>query len=209
VASNNYIYKMSNAGGMATVTRYTDMLAGNTTWNPWSPDGAYDALSTVTVPSGGLSSITFAGIPNTYKHLQIRAITRTTNGSFNDMLATVNNDGGSNYSWHRLLADGSATPSAGAGSSQTAMTIGVDSSPTQTAGVFAANIIDILDYASVTKNKTFRALTGVDNNGSGYVIYYSGAWYNSSTAINSIRFAPQAGAGDFAVNSQFTLYGVR
>jgi molecular chaperone HtpG len=31
------------------------------------PDGAYDALATVTVPSGGLASITFAAIPNTYK----------------------------------------------------------------------------------------------------------------------------------------------
>ena len=35
--------------------------------------GNYDALATVTVPSGGLSSITFAGIPTTgYSHLQIR-----------------------------------------------------------------------------------------------------------------------------------------
>jgi hypothetical protein len=175
----------------------------------WEPQGAYDALATVTVPSSGAASITFAGIPTGYKHLQIRAITRTTSGDFNDMLATANGDTGSNYSWHRILASGSGTPSAGAGTSTTAITIGVDSSPTQTTGVFAANIIDILDYASVTKNKTFRALTGVDNNGSGYVIYYSGAWYNSSTAINSIRFATQAGAGDFAANSQFALYGVK
>lgn len=200
---------MSNAGGMSTVTRYTDMLAGNTTWNPWEPQGAYDALSTVTVPSGGLASITFAAIPSGYKHLQIRANTRTTSGDFNDMISTMNGDTGANYSWHRILASGSGTPTAGAVASTTAMTIGVNSSPTQTSGVFSANIIDVLDYASTSKNKTVRALTGVDNNGSGYVIYYSGAWYNSSTAVNSITFTPQAGAGSWAQNSQFTLYGVR
>lgn len=175
----------------------------------WAPAGAYDALATVTVPSGGAASISFAGIPTGYKHLQIRAITRTTSGNFNDMLATVNSDSGSNYSWHRILADGSSTPSATGVSATTAMTIGVDSSPTQTAGVFAVNVIDVLDYASVTKNKTFRSLTGVDNNGSGYVIYYSGAWYNASTAINSITFTPQGGAGSFAQYSQFALYGVK
>jgi hypothetical protein len=174
----------------------------------WAPAGAYDALATVTL-STSASSVTFAGIPTGYKHLQIRAITRTTNGDFNDMIATVNGDSGSNYSWHRILASGSGTPSSSGVSATTAMTLGVDSSPTQTSGVFAANVIDVLDYASITKNKTFRALTGVDNNGSGYFIYYSGAWYNSSTAVSSITFAPQGGAGSFATNTQFALYGVK
>jgi hypothetical protein len=207
VASENHIFKLSNAGGFKSLTRYYDMLAGNTTWNPWSPTGAFDALATVTL-SATTASVTFSGIPTGYKHLQIRAITRTSSGNFNDLLATVNGDSGSNYSWHRLLADGGSV-SAGAVASTTAITIGVDSSPTQTSGVFAVNIIDILDYASTSKNKTFRALTGVDNNGSGYVIYYSGAWYNSSTAINSITFTPQAGAGSLVSGTQFALFGVK
>jgi hypothetical protein len=184
------------------------MLAGNTVWNPWSPAGAYESIATVTVGSGGAASVTFSSIASTYTHLQVRAITRSTSGNFNDMLVTANSDSGSNYSWHRILADGS-TVTAGATASTTAITIGVNSSPTQTAGVFAANIIDILDYASTSKNKTFRALTGVDNNGSGYVIPYSGAWYNSSTAISSLVFTPQSGAGNFAQYSSFALYGIK
>lgn len=175
----------------------------------WAPAGAYDALATVTVPSGGAASVTFAGIPTGYKHLQIRAITRTTVGDFNDMLLNVNGDTGSNYSWHRLLANGSTTPTASGVASTTSMTIGVDAGSTQSSGVFGANIIDVLDYASTSKAKTFRALTGVDNNGSGYVIYYSGAWYNTSSPITSLTFTPQAGASAWAQYSQFALYGIK
>lgn len=68
----SYIYKMSNAGGMSTVTRYTDMLAGNSFWNPWSPSTDYDSIATTTVGAGGAASITFSSIPSTYQHLQIR-----------------------------------------------------------------------------------------------------------------------------------------
>jgi hypothetical protein len=34
---------------------------------PWSPEGAHDALATVTL-SASAASITFAGIPSGYKH---------------------------------------------------------------------------------------------------------------------------------------------
>jgi hypothetical protein len=37
------------------------------------PFGAYDSLATVTL-SADAASVTFAGIPSGYKHLQIRAI---------------------------------------------------------------------------------------------------------------------------------------
>ena len=40
----------------------------------WSPTGAYEPLASITVPSGGLSSIVFGSIPQTYKHLQVRMI---------------------------------------------------------------------------------------------------------------------------------------
>jgi hypothetical protein len=33
--------------------------------------GSYDALAAITVPSGGLSSISFAGIPTGYRQLQL------------------------------------------------------------------------------------------------------------------------------------------
>jgi hypothetical protein len=196
---------MSNAGGMATVTRYTDMLAGNTVWNPWSPDGAYDALSTVTVPSGGVASVTFAGIPNTYKHLQIRAISAGTDNT--NVRLRFNGDTASNYSFHGMQAG------AGYGSG-----VYTNAGTTQTSALFFdqqlgnstyynATISDILDYTSTSKNKTIRTLSGVDNNTAGFIYFESGLWYKTPEAVTSITIYPFSGS--FYVNSQFTLYGVK
>jgi hypothetical protein len=200
MASNNYIYKMSNAGGMSTVTRYVDMLAGNTTWSPWEPAGAYDALATVTVPSGGAASVTFAGIPTEYKHLQVRYIARATSGGSANFTMTYNGDTASNYAWHALFGNG-ATASAAAGSPQPYVLAGEISS---VANTFSTGVIDILDYANTNKFKTMRDLNGADYNGSGFAILYSGLW-RSTAAINQVSF----GSATFAQHSTFALYGVK
>jgi hypothetical protein len=199
---------MSNAGGMSTVTRYTDMLAGNTTWNPWSPDGAYDSLATVTVPAGGVASINFTGIPNTYKHLQIRGIVKsTTSGSsFSSVLLNFNSDSSSSYTRHIVWGDG-ATAYAYGLANTTAWAIGANDFPTAGyTNIFGAHIVDILDYASTSKNKTVRALTGCDVNGAGEVALSSTVYFKTN-AISSIQLV--SASGNFAQFSQYTLYGVR
>lgn len=193
---------MSNAGGFKSLNRYYDMLAGNTVWNPWEPDGAYDALATVTVPSGGLATITFAGIPNTYKHLQIRYINTTTTVNQN-LIFRFNSDTGSNYAWHRLLGDGSSAI-ADSTASTTGMTIGRSGGNSTS---FAAGVVDILDYASTSKNKTVRTLYGTDQNGSGLIFLSSGLWFKTPEAVNT--FTITSASGDFAQYSQFALYGVK
>ena len=209
--SNNYIYKMSNAGGMSTITRYTDMLAGNTTWNTWEPQGAYDALSTVTVPSGGVASVTFAGIPNTYKNLQIRYIVRSTRAdAYGYFGMRFNSDSSAVYSSHNLYGTGSAA-AANAVTSQTSIPSLQIPGANAAANIFSVGIIDLLDYQNTNKNKTARILYGDDRNGTGaggqgYVYFTSGLWQNLS-AINSITFTDEFNS--LAQNSQFTLYGVK
>lgn len=205
MANNNQIYKMSNAGGFKSLNRYYDMLAGNTTWSPWEPQGAYDALATVTLSSTA-STVTFASIPTGYKHLQVRAITRATQAAGGtDIRTTFNADSGANYSWHHLYGNGSAaSSSAGSGATYIRNVNTVDGSYTN---IFQASIYDILDYASTSKAKTVRALSGFDANGDGNIKLLSGAWYNSSIAISSITF--EAPGTTFAVNTQFALYGVK
>lgn len=211
MANNNQIYKMSNAGGFKSLNRYYDMLAGNTVWNPWEPDGAYDSLATVTVPSGGLSTITFAGIPSTYKHLQIRAIGQTSRGTFgNDqMTMRINGDTGSNYSSHILTGDGSSATASGA-SAQTSINLSFKLGTT-TSSAFGAFIIDVLDYANISKNKTIRSLAGVDINGTiagyGGEVQLSSGGYYSTNAVTSFTFTPTN--ANFTQYSQFSLYGVK
>jgi hypothetical protein len=198
---------MSNGGGFKSLTRYYDMLAGNTTWQPWEPQGAYDALATVTVPTGGVATIDFAAIPNTYKHLEVRIIARNTVVG-DQWFMQVNNDGGSNYARHELSGNGGGSAQAYASASQASICLGFENFSSNTAGMFGATILTMLDYAATNKNKTFRSLTGYDSNGGGIVGLTSGLWMNSTAAISSIKFS-QGNGGVFAQNSQFTLYGVK
>jgi hypothetical protein len=176
--------------------------------NLWQPEGAYDSLATVTVPSGGAASVTFTGIPSTYKHLQIRGIYRpasATNPPYNTFFR-VNSDSGSNYSRHFLSGDG-ASASASGQASQAYGWLPYHLGSSSTASVFNAVVIDILDYANTSKNKTIRSLGGYDLNGSGYIQLVSSAWL-STGAINS--FTIYTGTlGNFDQYSSFALYGVK
>lgn len=183
------------------------IMASAMSANLWQPQGAYDALSTVTVPSGGVASITFAAIPNTYKHLQIRAITRSTRSatSSNIYLGFNSDTTTGNYYGHMLEGNGSSA-SAAAKIGSTTSFMSATSAASNTAGIFSGVVIDILDYANTSKNKTSRGLSGYDANGSGLVYLASGLWMSTS-AINSIQLTDPL--GNFAENSQYTLYGVR
>jgi hypothetical protein len=175
------------------------------------PDGAYDALATVTVPSGGLATITFAGIPNTYKHLQVRVSAKTNRSTYgNDGLYLKVNGLSSNYAQHYLLGDGSSASASGGGSNSQIL---IGWTGTNVSSAYGANIIDILDYANTTKYKTVRNLGGVDINGTiagfgGTVALHSGMNYGTTEAINSISFT-SSNAANFQEYSQFSLYGVK
>jgi hypothetical protein len=172
------------------------------------PVGAYDALATVTVPSGGAANITFAGIPAGYKHLQLRMLLRGDRADVgDDIKIQFNSDTGNNYADHILSGNGS---SAGTyAQSSFSMIYSYDGMPAAnaTANVFFAGIMDVLDYSSVTKNKTTRWLQGNDRNGAGSVGLTSGLWMNTS-AINTVLIAPRYGS-NFAQYSQIALYGVK
>jgi hypothetical protein len=181
-------------------------MASQISGHLWSPDGAYDALATVTVPATAVASITFAGIPNTYKHLQIRFISRNT--VVGDQLGMqFNSDGSSNYARHELSGFGSSANAYASTSQIQIIGVGFEAYSSNPANMFGAGIIDILDYNNTSKNKTVRSLTGYDTNGGGGVGLVSGLWMNTS-AITSIVMNQQSG-GNFATNSQFSLYGIR
>jgi hypothetical protein len=168
--------------------------------NLWQPEGAYDSLATVTVPSGGVATITFAGIPSGYKHLQIRAIGKGATAGGRQILFQFNGDTGSNYNSHHIYGDGSSAVAQAKGTSTNGWVTYWDSSQ------FGSAIMDILDYANTNKNKTTRTLGGHDLNGSGYILLRSGLWMNTA-AITSVSLFTDS--GNFTEYSSFALYGVK
>lgn len=190
------IYKMSNAGGMKSLTRYIDMLAGNPIYYP-GPMNGYDSLATINVASSGIPTVTFAGIPTGYKTIELRSIARTTGNS--DALVTFN--GNSAVRRHILYGTGSG------GANSTSATDGyviTTTGSTALAGNFGPNILQIIDYANTSKNKVIRSLGGNDNNGSGNIVFTSGLW-TITDAINTISIT--AATGNWEIYSQFALYG--
>lgn len=182
---------------------YASQISGHL----WAPNGAMDALATVTVPSGGVATIEFAGIPQGYKHLQIRGIARATStpGTIENWYCRFNGDAGNNYSGHRLAGSGSVVY-AQSYSSGTAVSHYFPPNASTTANVYGAIVLDILDYSSTTKNKTVKIFSGNDTNGAGVVSFDSSAWY-STAAITSIKFFLVT--GNYAEYSQLALYGVK
>ena len=171
---------------------------------------AYESIATTTVGSGGAANITFSSIAATYTHLQIRGIIRGTTATpdYNGLRIQLNSDTGANYAWHELFGDG-ATAASYSGSSTTYMDdIGILTGGTNTANIFGANIIDILDYASTTKTKTVRSLSGQNSNNTyGGIRLSSGLW-NSTSAVTSIKLFYGASA-TIAEYSSFALYGIK
>jgi hypothetical protein len=168
---------------------------------------SYESIQTVTVGSGGQATISFTSIPATFKHLQIRWLARDNFASdASDLNMRFNSDSGANYVWHQLVGDGS-TAAAYASTSQTSMRAGFVTGSTAGSNIFAVTVLDLLDYANTSKNKTVRNLGGFDKNGSGSVGLQSGLWMSTS-AITRIDLTPRVGT-TFSQYSSFALYGIK
>ena len=198
------IFRFSNAGGFGTYQRYNDFLAGNPT-TPVNLDfGSMFPLGVFTL-SSAQATVTFSNIPQTYTHLQIRWISKSTNtGSYNWI--NFNGDTSSLYANHYLYGQGSNPLLAGADINQARINLYGSSVTSSQANTFASHVIDILDYRNTNKFKTVRALGGQDSNGSGVIFLSSGLW-RSANAITSITITPNS--DNLATNSSFALYGVQ
>lgn len=165
---------------------------------------SYESIQTVLVGAGGQSSISFTLIPATYKHLQIRAIAKSTGAATQGDL-TLNSDTGNNYAWHQLF--GSVSSIGADNSINRANIVGAVSLVNSSiSSVFAGSIIDILDYAETNKFKTVRYLVGQDENASGVITFNSGLW-RSTSAITTITIT--ARSNSIAQYSSFALYGIK
>jgi hypothetical protein len=171
----------------------------------------FESIATA-VGTGSSATITFDSIPSTYKHLQLRVMARDLGAGTSTLNATfirLNNNTSSNYTWHSFQGNGTALSQEGYGYGGTGgngYMNAITAAGGNTAGIMGVGIIDILDYASVSKLKTVTTFTGTDQNGSGRVAVGS-ILFNSTSAISRIDI--QGSQGSFTTSSVFSLYGLK
>lgn len=170
--------------------------------------GAYESIATQTL-TGNSTSVTFSSIPSTYQHLQIRAITRTADVTTDSSaFLQVNGDTGANYASHNLRGTGTSALAGGSASGTAVQIASFYPGASYSANIYGVTIIDLHDYKSTTKNKTFRIFNGVDNNAgdtSSRIYLVSGLWMNTN-AVTSITIT---GNNAFASGCVFSLYGIK
>lgn len=183
---------------------YASQISGHL----WAPNGAMDALATVTVGSTSVASISFAGIPQGYKHLQIRYIARWTGTSINYAQPNIrfNADSTASYSTHSIYGTGSSTGAGGASSITEGYLGWIPDS--NYANTFGVGIVDILDYSNTSKFKTVRTLGGYSRNFNASANELIGLISSSWQKTNAVTQIDIAG-NTFAEYSSFTLYGVK
>jgi len=177
------------------------VLTGNDVILP----GSYESIQTITVGSGGSTSVEFTSIPSTYKHLQIRMNVRSNRAVAVENFSMMFNGTSSNqYTGHYLYGNG-ATAGSGNEQSQNSGAGAYIAGDSASANIFGVAITDILDYANTNKYKVTRSLGGSDQNGSGNIMFASSLWSNTA-AINSIKFL--SGGTGWVQYSSFALYGI-
>lgn len=190
------VSSFSNSGIRSGVKR-------NKFWDQSAVENSFFSIDTQTVGSGGASYIEFTNIPQTYTHLQIRGIAKSTTNTQIDL--TLNGDTANNYSHHQLGGTGSTVFDDSSSTQPKIYAIIPGPSSSETTG-FSAGVIDILDYANTNKYKTVRSIAGWDGNGAGSLLLTSGNW-RSTDAITTIRLTSRT--YNFVQYTSFALYGIK
>lgn len=205
--------------GLTTGTSYTFTVKGDTNYGVASDSSAasnsvtpanpasFESIAT-TVLGSTASSVTFSGIPSTYRHLEIRYVART-NGADNvsDVYFQVNGNTTSIYSnltvgavngtTERLRQVNTANSSMGyiGGNSGTAYA--------------SSGIIRVPYYANSSYRKTYYFRIGVAGSGSvnmGNWYTFGGGLAATTSAVSSVTILT---SGTLIAGSRFDLYGIK
>ena len=173
----------------------------------FAPVGAFEAISSVTVPSGGVTSVNFVGISNAYSHLQVRMTVRDNYADpSGDIQMLINNQSAPIYAIQTLSGD-RATAYGGAETVAAVNRIARSGAANSGTSIFGAGIVDIYDANSNIKNKSVQAFTGVDVNTAGYLSYRSMLCLDL-TPVTSLAFSSRYGTS-ISQYSTISLYGVK
>lgn len=155
---------------------------------------AITALANTTLASAA-ASVTFSGIPATYRDLRI--VVNAATATEGNITIQVNGDTGSNYSQVNMRGFGTTSV---ASSSATVTAIASNySTGLQTSGR-AINVYDLMDYSTTDKQKTML----IRANHPDEIDAIAGRWANTA-AITSVTIS---GSANFTTGSTFSLYAI-
>jgi hypothetical protein len=184
--------------------------AGGKSSKFWDQETSLGTFESIAVAIGDNATyLAFTNIPQTYKHLQIRGVVRDDVAALTQdpLYLRFNGDAGNNYAWHQLLGNGSTAVSNNT-INTSLIQVGKTTGGNSAADIYGAIIIDILDYTSISKNKTVRSLSGNDQNGSGEIGLFSGVWFPTTpVAVTQINM----GVSNYydSTKTMWSLYGIR
>lgn len=167
----------------------------------------YNAIATVTVGSGGTTSIDFSSIPKSFTDLYLVFSLRQDTDD-RSIKITFNNDSSSVYSEKSVFGSASTVYNSGS-TSQVYFTPNTISAPSPAvADSFSNGAMYITNYSNATYSKSVSVDTITENNAAGNAgnSRYTGTWANNS-AINRITITPYA--SKFVQHSTVTLYGIK
>tara|TARA_R110000782_G_scaffold118591_1_gene209191 strand:- start:269 stop:1642 length:1374 start_codon:yes stop_codon:yes gene_type:complete len=168
---------------------------------------AYTLIETVTVGSGGASSIEFTGIPQEAgADLVVRIAARSEKASASDdFQITLNSDTTTAYDRVQLIGSGSGVSTFKTSSPDTSMLAGQVNGATSTANTFTNTEIQISNYTS-TVDKSVSVDHVREENATAAQIRLAAFNYNTSSEITSLKIEMYVGANDLAEGSTASLY---
>ena len=159
----------------------------------------YVAIATVTVGSGGTSSIDFTSIPGTYTDLLVKASVRSNQANIANSLGINFNGSSANFTSRFIEGSGSTVSSFTSN-----QIIGNANGTSSTSNTFSSVEVYIPNYAG-SNNKSFSA-DGVTENyaSTAYATLGAGLW-SQTAAITSVAIV----MGNLVQYSTATLYGIK
>lgn len=162
-------------------------------------------IASVTVGSGGSSTLSFTSIPSTYTDLCLKLSLRdtATGASVYGFSIVLNNDlTGARYSGRYLLGNGSAASSAT--NTDYALSYTYDGGAA-TSNTFANSEIYFPNYAG-SNQKSYSVDSVTEDNATAAYASLHARLYNQTTAISQVDVYS---SGTFAQYSTATLYGIK
>ena len=161
-------------------------------------------ISSVTVGSGGASSIDFSSISGAYTDLMLFHSVRSNNAALNDAIILKINGSTANLSGRFIYGN---TPAANVATDVGGFYGGIASAATSTASTFSSTYLYFSNYSS-SNNKSFSVDSAMENNTTtAFPFLVSGLWSDTSV-ITALNISPATGTL-FNQYSTATLYGIK